>query len=107
MIPTPTCVFLIGDDVRHLVRELKEVLPVLVPQLTAQERLHLPPGRKSVVEFRLTGVRQAQPPFASVFAQALGHPALSAHDCQSARQSCAIHRQHFTELALRHLSGTR
>jgi hypothetical protein len=85
-------ILLIGGDARHLIRELKEILPILVTELAAQARLQLLPGRKSVAEFRLAGVRKAQPPSAPVFAAALGDPALSAHDEQGASQSCAVHR---------------
>src|SRR5260370_17130465 len=79
----------------------------MLPQLTAEARLHFLPDRQNTPELGFSALGQTQPSFSTVFAAALGDPALPAHDGERSRQACAVHRQHFAQLSLRHLSGTR
>ena len=42
-----------------------------------------------------------------VFATTFGNPTFAAHDSQGASQTGAIHRQHFTQLAMRDFTSSR
>src|SRR2546430_1182504 len=86
---------------------MKQVLPSLFAEFTAELRLHLLPCRQRTLELRFSGFRQAQTSLSAVVSAALGNPTLPPHDRQGARQRCAVHGEHFTEAALRHFACER
>jgi hypothetical protein len=90
-----------------LLHELQKAIPLLLPKLTAQARLHFLPNRLSALEFQFSCTSHPQPSFSPVFALSLRDPALPPHDGKRSCQACAVHRQHFAQLALRHFPGTR
>jgi hypothetical protein len=57
-------------------------------------------------EFHFSRFGQTQPSFSPIFAAAFCDPTLLAHDSQRSSQACAVHREHFAQLALGHLSDT-
>jgi hypothetical protein len=86
---------------------VQEVFPGLLPQLTAQARLHFLPGRQSALELGFTAFGQAQPPFSPVLAAAFCDPTLPVHDLESSGESRTVHGEYFAQLALRNFSCER
>ena len=86
---------------------VQKVFPGLLPQLTAQARLHFLPDRKSALELGFTAFGQAQPPFSPVLAAAFCDPTLPVHDLESASESRTVYGEYLAQLALRNLSSER
>lgn len=86
---------------------VQKVFPGLLPQLTAQSRLHFLPGRQSALELGFTAFGQAEPPFSPVLAAAFCDPTLLIHDLESAGESRTVYGEYFAQLALSNLSSER
>lgn len=95
------------DQVCDLICELHQAFPGLVSQLMAQARLNLFPEWKSAVELRFPGIGKTQPSFAAVLATALCDPALPGHQSEGSCEGCAVHSEHFAQLALSNFSSQR
>ncbi len=86
-------------------REQEKLIPCLRAQLAAQTRLSLLPDWQSAAELALTGTGQTQQTLPPIFTGAHQDPAPPTHDGERSRQACTVHRQHFAQLVLRHISG--